>query len=315
MIRLAWIVPALALAGCASTPPAGDRGPPVAELSAVPFFPQQRYQCGPAALATVLAASGVSITPDELTPQVYVPARHGSLQAEMLAAARRNGRVAVPLRGGRAALEAELRAGHPVLVLQNFGSRGHPLWHYAVVIGIEPGHVLLRSGTTARERSSDWRFAATWRRADEWGFVALAPGELPASGDARDFLDAAAAFEHLATPADAAATYAAAAARWPQEPAAWFGLGNARARAGDAAAAEAAYRRALAVAPRYVAARNNLADLLARRGCLAAARREAARAVADAADSPLRAAVEATSQDLNARPAAPPAADCPPPTP
>ena len=34
------------------------------ELKQVPFFPQTEYQCGPAALATVLNASGVKVTPD-----------------------------------------------------------------------------------------------------------------------------------------------------------------------------------------------------------------------------------------------------------
>ena len=68
--------------------------PQSVELAGVPFFPQDDYQCGPAALATVLAHSGVRVTPEALVPQVYLPARHGSLQVEMLAAARRHDRVA-----------------------------------------------------------------------------------------------------------------------------------------------------------------------------------------------------------------------------
>src|SRR5690606_15890104 len=58
-------------------------------LDNVPFFAQDEYQCGPAALATVLVADGVEVTPEELVDQVYVPARQGSLQIEMLAAPRR----------------------------------------------------------------------------------------------------------------------------------------------------------------------------------------------------------------------------------
>src|SRR5207237_9306004 len=50
------------------------------ELTQVPFFPQDEYQCGPAALATVLASSGVKVTPEELVAQVYIPERKGSLQ-------------------------------------------------------------------------------------------------------------------------------------------------------------------------------------------------------------------------------------------
>ena len=66
-----------ALTGCAlpqtrqvlaALPPPGSPLPLSAELEAVPFFPQKAYQCGPAALATVLGAAGFAVTPDELTP-------------------------------------------------------------------------------------------------------------------------------------------------------------------------------------------------------------------------------------------------------
>ena len=63
------------------------------ELQNVPFFPQKAYQCGPAALATVLAASGIEVTPGELEPKIYLPQRRGSLQLELLAASRRYERL------------------------------------------------------------------------------------------------------------------------------------------------------------------------------------------------------------------------------
>jgi len=94
----------LGLAGCATpqlqallgSDPSGI--PQRAEIGAVPFYPQDDYQCGPAALAMVLGAGGKAIEPEALRPQVYLPDRHGSLQVEMLAAARRNGFVAIELK-------------------------------------------------------------------------------------------------------------------------------------------------------------------------------------------------------------------------
>ena len=50
------------------------------ELRGTPFFPQEDYQCGPAALATVLRAGGAGGDAESLQPQVYLPARAGSLQ-------------------------------------------------------------------------------------------------------------------------------------------------------------------------------------------------------------------------------------------
>ena len=54
------------------------------ELTAVPFHPQELYQCGPAALATVLNWSGEQVRPSALVDEVYLPGRQGSLQLEML---------------------------------------------------------------------------------------------------------------------------------------------------------------------------------------------------------------------------------------
>ena len=96
--RAAAFAAALVLAGCASRgpqlPPVTVAGLPASvELDSTPFFPQQDYQCGPAALATVLVASGAQVSPDELVAEVYLPGRKGSLQAELIAAARARGRV------------------------------------------------------------------------------------------------------------------------------------------------------------------------------------------------------------------------------
>jgi tetratricopeptide (TPR) repeat protein len=313
--RAAAAAIALALvAGCgggALTKPAGL--PERVELEAVPFHPQREYECGPASLAMLLNAAGVDVGVDELVPQVYLPARQGSLQVELVAATRRHGRLPYVLEPTGAALAAELAAGRPAIVLQNFGSHGAPQWHYAVAVGYEPGYVLLRSGTTERQRLRETRFLGTWERGESWALVALRPGELPADGDPRRYLQAAAAFERVAAPESAAAAFEAATRRWPEEPAAWLGLGNARARLGDAAGAEAALRAALQRAPGHAAARNNLATLLAQRGCATAARREIERATGDAAGTTLAGAVAATRAEIDAlqggdAPGCPPAA-------
>ena len=98
MKLLSLIICLLMLGGCASTPQSrqiqtGWPGslPLVVELEDTPFYPQTQYQCGPAALATVLQYYGVDTTPDELSGQVYIPERKGSLQIEMIAAARQQG--------------------------------------------------------------------------------------------------------------------------------------------------------------------------------------------------------------------------------
>ena len=51
----------------------------------VPFFAQEEYQCGPAALAMLLNYSAVDVSPEELVPLVYVPDKQGSYPLEIVA--------------------------------------------------------------------------------------------------------------------------------------------------------------------------------------------------------------------------------------
>ena len=47
--------------------------PAATELDGTPFNPQQRYQCGPAALATILQTHAIQVSPEELVDAVYIP--------------------------------------------------------------------------------------------------------------------------------------------------------------------------------------------------------------------------------------------------
>lgn len=243
-------------------------------LDKVPFHPQTEYQCGPAALAGVLNASGVAITPQVLAPQVYLPDRRGSLQVELAAATRRAGRIPYPVERTPEALTAELAAGRPVLVLQNLLVRTVPRWHYAVLVGADPdrNRFILNSGT---ERASPVRastFVRTWDWAGRWGIVALRPGELPARVEPAEYLTATADFEAVAGAAAARPAWRAALKRWPQEPRVHLALGNQAHAAGDLRAAVRHYRAGLARAPADPVLGNNLASVLGELGCPVQAR-------------------------------------------
>ena len=275
------------LAGCAATPPTGDLEklppglPAAAEIAEAPFFAQEDYQCGPAALAMVLTHAGRAVGAEALVPQVYLPARKGSLQAEMLATARRHGMVAYPLAPRREDLMREIAAGNPVVVLQNLALDWAPQWHYAVAIGydLETRTLVLRSGTTRRLALSLDTFERTWARGGRWAMLALPPGRLPATASEPAYLAAAAALERV----DAAAArqaYESALERWPASVAARIGQGNAAYAMHDLEGAAAAYARATQEHPAAADAWNNLAQALRELGrrddALAAAQRAVA---------------------------------------
>jgi predicted double-glycine peptidase len=306
----ALLIVALLAAGCAGAP----QLPPAlaVELTAVPFFPQTDYQCGPAALATVLAHAGADVDAEGLVREVYVEALRGSLQPELLGATRRHGFIPYVIAPEPSALVAELEARRPVLVLQNLGFERTPIWHYAVVVGAAADNVILRSGTQQRRVERSSRFLRSWQRGDNWAFVALTPGELPATANAATYVRALAGAEPLLEAASAERGYLAALERWPGDELVLFAAAGQRHAVGDLTGATTFYRRLLTTAPQHAVARNNLANVLAARGCHAEALAEARRALADVAPADeLAAAIRDTLAGIEGvDPSAAPAATC-----
>jgi hypothetical protein len=276
------------LGGCATawqteklriTPPV--ELPSTRELTQVPFYPQQQYQCGPAALATVLNHYTIAISPQELVPQVYLPAREGSLQVEMTATARRYGMLVYPLRPELADLLAEVAAGYPVLVLQNLGFTWLPQWHYAVVVGYDlpTAELVLRSGRTRRWQTSLAAFERTWARANYWAQVILPAGQVPRTADPLRYLLSVYDLEQTGQQDAAYLAYEAAARRWPEQLQVWLTLGNAAYARRHYTQAVAAFDKATQIQPGNVTGWNNLAYALVHMGCPRQARQAVACAV------------------------------------
>ncbi len=238
-----------------------------AEVSDVPFFPQEDSYCGPAALATVLSWAGLSAEPEALGARVYTPVRHGTLQNDILAGARREGRLAVAVNSLRD-LMTEIAAGHPVLVFENLSFGWYPQWHYAVAVAydLERREITLRSGRHAERVTALKTFERTWGRGGDWALVVLKPSDLPASGDADAVARAAAGLERAGRTREAAVAYSTFLTHWPDSYAALMGLGNVGYVTGELETAEQAFRRAIAVRPERAEAWNNLAYVLAADG-------------------------------------------------
>jgi hypothetical protein len=285
------------LSACASAPQtravlAAPSGLPTqTELTDTPFFPQQRYQCGPAALATALKHSGIDIDASTLVDEIYLPSRLGSLQIEILASTRRHGRLPYRLAADMRSLLSEVAAGNPVLVLQNLGLSWAPQWHYAVVVGFDlhKETVILRSGTVARHITNMDTFELTWARGQYWAIVVMPVDTLPATANADSYLRTVVALENVKSKNKQwpmiHSAYRTALRRWPNNLVAQMGLGNSAYRLADLNAAEQAFRSAVHDHPDAGAAHNNLAQVLmelsvTNQGKLKEAEKHARRAVA-----------------------------------
>jgi len=283
--RFAATAVALAFAStavaCATRMPLPEGMPRAAGPLGVPFVEQRTAECGPSSLAMVLEWSGESVDMERLVDETWTPGRGGALAADLMGAARRHGRIAVPLRGLEE-LQRELAAGHPVLVMQNLGWGWLPFWHFAVAIGYDanpPPQVTLHSGKRAARRVPLRTFEYTWRRAERWGMVVTAPDELPASAEPREMLEALAGLEGAGQLAAAERASASALRRWPDDAPLWVAHANALLSQERLAESEAALRQAVARAPTFAPAHNNLAHVLLRAGRAAEARPAALRAL------------------------------------
>jgi hypothetical protein len=237
------------------------------ELAQVPFFPQEEYQCGPAALATAMRFAGAPVRPETLVDEVWLPARQGSLQVEMLAAPRRHGFVSYRLEPSYADLLREVAAGHPVVVLQDVGTL-LPQWHYAVVNGFDyaTGTIYLRSGLQARQAMPFTYFERTWLAGNYWAMVVTRPEDIPATATESRWLEA---LLGLARGRDVDATvrgYRTALARWPDSLPAAVGLANHLHARGSLDEAASVLRTALRKSPQSVILMNNLAQTLSDQG-------------------------------------------------
>lgn len=270
----------LFLSACASAPQTKDllNSPPANiplqhELTQTAFFPQEEYQCGPAALATMLNSAGIKVLPEELTSKVYLPKRKGSLQLEMIATARSYQLMPYKLDTDIKAIIEEVNSGRPVLVFQNLGLNWYPVWHYAVVVGYELDKqlLILRSGTEKRHQVSIQTFERTWHRGKYWAYVLVKPTEVPVTANLLAYTRAADMLMQAGQVKNALTAHKTAVEHWPEQALSHMALGNAEFKAGHYNEATLSFENAVKVAPENDQAWNNLSYALMKNNCRFAA--------------------------------------------
>jgi len=116
----------------------------------VPFVSQARINdCGPAALASVLAFHGLDTSLDEVTRAVFTPVLDRTLLPDMENHARRLGFSTRSGRGDADALRRDIDLGLPVIILLEMGGPMFSQGHYVVVFGHDPEGFLMHVGDRA----------------------------------------------------------------------------------------------------------------------------------------------------------------------
>ncbi len=144
-----------------------------------------------------------------------------------------------------------------------------PKWHYAVIIGydLEAGLIYLHTGIE-KKYSVGWKvFKRTWKRAKNWGMVAITPHKVPASVDislankAR-YLNEIIGFERTQQWNTAITAYQTSLNKWTNNNIALIGLGNSYYQLKKTKEAEQALQKLISTHPGSAIGHNNLAQLL-----------------------------------------------------
>lgn len=173
------LVIAAVIAAAAIPLRAASAQPPAAtvHLLDVPYVPQSESLCGGAAIAMVMRYWGAASVYAETFADLVDPAADGIHGADLLKALRSRGWDATSFRGDAAGVRTRLSARQPVVALiQDRPGR----FHYVVVVGWSPGHVIAHDPARGPFRIFDEKaFDESWRASDYWSLVASPPS----SGD------------------------------------------------------------------------------------------------------------------------------------
>lgn len=135
-------------------------------IEGVPFFAQDEYMCGPAALASVIGFYGASTGMDEVASEVYAEKLKGTLPMDLLIYAREKGFDAKYFKGGMESLKQSLVRGEPLILFLNLGYESYPVGHYIVAIGMDEkaGYLFAHSGMKKEERFTMKEIERSWSK-------------------------------------------------------------------------------------------------------------------------------------------------------
>jgi len=176
------LVASLLLAFSISCATAGRMPPDAVIIPNVPFFSQEAYQCGPAALAITMdywyrkTGEEEWITPERIAADIYSPTTKGVLGVDLEMFARSHGFEARHYAGGMADLKEKVDKGVPLVILVDYGFSVYQANHFMVVTGYTKEGVVVDSGHKENQAIAEGELARVWKKTDYW---TLAVSPLP----------------------------------------------------------------------------------------------------------------------------------------
>lgn len=135
-------------------------------IEGVPFFPQDEYMCGPAALASVIGYYGSSAGMKDVAAEVYSEKLKGTLPMDLLLYAKAKGFEAKYYKGSMNGLKESLSRREPLILFLNLGYSFYPVGHYIVAVGMDEGAevVFAHSGTEKEQAFTMTELEKSWSK-------------------------------------------------------------------------------------------------------------------------------------------------------
>ncbi len=166
---------ALAVSGC--VPKLSIEWSPMPEevhlVEGVPGYEQDRYQCGPSALASVIGywrgrgLSSAQPDADTIGRDIYSKSAKGVLGIDLLFYAQDLGLDAIQTKGGIGELRKLIDDETPAIILVDYGAGPYQINHFMVAYGYSKEGFVVHSGTGARH-ITEKELQRIWERAGYW---------------------------------------------------------------------------------------------------------------------------------------------------
>jgi hypothetical protein len=161
------------LIGAGKAAPARSPAPASVALKGVPYVAQLPNYCGPAALSGLFSFWGKSISQSAIGQEVYDRRLSATNGADLLLFAREEGFAAYSYLTSLQGLKSQLRAGFPVIVLQQMSAKD-TRGHFRVVTGYNDlsRRFLVRDSNYEEVRSMPYdEFDLNWSPFGRWALI------------------------------------------------------------------------------------------------------------------------------------------------
>lgn len=137
----------------------------------VPFYPQERYQCGPASLAGILNFWGVTALPEEIAADIYSSSAKGTFTLDIALYPERKGLKSTQYEGNFEDVKKKIDAGYPLIIMVDDGFWIYQKNHFMVVLGYHENGVVVNSGKDQHKFILLSDFLKSWKRTKYWSLL------------------------------------------------------------------------------------------------------------------------------------------------